>query len=588
MKVLLLHPEDRLGDPSTRGPWDLIIDLAHTPVSTRERWQREAGCSVISLYDFAQGTQDLYCMRQLLEEGLGQVVDHTGIDWWDVVSLMISPQLQDLMLVRRVAAHLKDGSDLFTSRPNSLANALQVLLRGKLVAFNSGRIHSGRRRLQHYSEILSQLDTTQLVQVAWDKFDSSNAIRRRLSPPPRRSRQPVVLLPSAYVNVSRTAVSYAAMLPEQQFLLVIARKTGALRELPANVGTIPLASYSVSANWQEVQSLLESWKRLHQVLIARSAEFKAAAAIEVLDGVPGLIHWGVAVRNAWKRVLELEDVVACMSTDDSNPYTRIPLILARQRQIPALACHHGAFDARMAFKQAHWDVYLAKSEMERDYLVQVCRVAPERVAIGGPESSMAGEFGQDGKSSPKELLVLFTEPYPSDWRGEEIYTDLVPRLAALARVCGLRLVLKVHPFESIKRYRLLIARCLAMAERERVEVIAGPLTTSSWEGIRFAVTGESSVAIECTCRGIPIFLCGWMRDPQLGYTQQYAKFGVGTVLNLPADLDRIPVLLSKITIPWEIREQLLKPIDKQTFRAMLAGKQPESVTASGSIATPRT
>jgi hypothetical protein len=581
MKILLLDPHDKLGDPSTKGHWDLVVDLAHTPISTRERWRRDTGYSLLSLYDFGQETADLHATRQLLEAGMGRVVDHAGTDWWDVVSIMISPELQDLMLVRRLAEHLKQPSELYTTRYNRLAYALQVMLGGTLRVFDSRRIASARRRFQHYSKALSQLDATQLVQVAWDKFDSRSTIRRWLSPPPRRSDQPVVLLPSAYVNVSRIAVSYAALLAEQQFLLVFARKSGALQDLPKNVRTMPLSSYFVKRNRHEEKSLLETWERTRQELIVGFVEFKAAATTGILDAVPGLIRWGIAVRDAWSRVLKLENVVACLSADDSNPYTRIPLILARQRGIPALACHHGAFDAAMAYKQPHFDAYLAKSEMERDYLVRVCHLDPEKVVVGAPGKSLMVTSAHGNNNSSELFLVWFTEPYPTDWRGEDLFADLLPRLSALADACGLRLVVKVHPFESIKQYRRLLARCLPSEDCRRVEVLAGPLPGRMWERTRFAVAGESSVAIECTGRGIPIFLCGWMRDARLGYTQQYAKFRVGTIVNYPSDLDQIPQLLAGATISGEIREQLLAPIDREMFRTLLAGRGRQPVPANG-------
>ena len=95
------------------------------------------------------------------------------------------------------------------------------------------------------------------------------------------------------------------------------------------------------------------------------------------------MRWGIAVRDAWNEVFESETVLGCLCADDSNPYTRIPLILAANRGIPTLVCHHGAMDSKMAVKVAHADTYLAKGEIERDFLVRSCGVAPEKVVLGG-------------------------------------------------------------------------------------------------------------------------------------------------------------------------------------------------------------
>src|SRR5438874_6730915 len=96
--------------------------------------------------------------------------------------------------------------------------------------------------------------------------------------------------------------------------------------------------------------------------------------------------WGLAVRDAWNELFDSEKITACLCADDSNPYSRLPLIIAKKRGIPALACHHGALDNRMAIKKLHADLYLAKTEMERDYLVRVCRVTKERIVTGAPAS----------------------------------------------------------------------------------------------------------------------------------------------------------------------------------------------------------
>ena len=116
MKILLLHPEDRF--PLTGGGgWDLVIDFARAPLSTYEQWAREANCPVIGLYDFAEEIEDLHRTRELLQFGMGQIVDSEGIDWWDVMSLMIVPELQQLMLLSRLAKKLPPSCELHTRRP---------------------------------------------------------------------------------------------------------------------------------------------------------------------------------------------------------------------------------------------------------------------------------------------------------------------------------------------------------------------------------------------------------------------------------------------------------------------------------------
>jgi hypothetical protein len=142
-------------------------------------------------------------------------------------------------------------------------------------------------------------------------------------------------------------------------------------------------------------------------------------------------------------------------------------------------------------------------------------------------------------------LAFFTEPYESyGWRSDEVYRDLLPRLRSLAQTCGLRLVFKLHPFESIKGHRRMLRRLLPEHDRE-IDVIAGVPSNQLWYNTRFALTVQSSTALECVAAGIPVFLCAWLRDSYSEYVRQYARFGAGQVLESPEEIGEIPRLLER-------------------------------------------
>ena len=60
--------------------------------------------------------------------------------------------------------------------------------------------------------------------------------------------------------------------------------------------------------------------------------------------------------------------------------------------------------------------------------------------------------------------------------------------------------------------------------------------TRAWCGVGL----DSSVAVECTLRGVPYFLCGWLDFNGLGYMQQFARFGAGVMLETPDEILSIP------------------------------------------------
>jgi hypothetical protein len=541
LKVLLLHPNDTPPSPVPSARWDVIVDLGRAPSSTYDKWRSGTGCLLFSLYDFAQEVDDLRLLQRLLQLGTGRMVDRLGIDWWDVLSLELVPQLQQLMLAHRLSKELGASCELYTSRPHPVASALQQLLGIRLTILQT-RIHKVVQRACSYRDAFSRLDTAQLAQVLVDKFDNDHSIRRRFTRRGHKSGEPVILLPSAYINVSRVAVSYAEMLPNHQFLLVRTRNNAEVPALPPNVRSTSLAPYFAASDKQEIICLLELWEKLRRHFAGCDEVFTLADGIGSLGQAPALLRWGLALRDAWNQVFKSENVTACLSADDSNPPSSIPLIMAKKRGLPALACHHGALNYHMAIKTNHADVYLVKNDMEQDYLRRICKVASEKTVIAATLSSRRLPLqGFARRSAP--WLVFFTEPYHSSgWRSDEVYRDLLPRLCALAKTCGLRLVFKLHPFDNIKGHRKMLRRFVPEYERQ-IEVLAGPPSHQLWNNTRVALTVQSSTALECTNLGIPVFLCSWLRDPWSGYVQQYVRFGIGHVLESPEQIDGIPALI---------------------------------------------
>jgi hypothetical protein len=544
MKVLLLHPEDTFDRFHAAQSWDRVVDLGRAPLDAYKRWERRTGCPVVSIQEYAEGTADLHRIRKLLQFGAGRVVDQFGIDWWDIFSLEIASGLLRIMLVHRLAWELPPNCDLYSTRPDPAATALQRLLDARLTYLGGSKLQSMGRQVRRYYEAFSRLDNAALLQLFEDKFDIDHSLRRRFAARVACEGQPAVLLPSAYVNVSRTVLSYAALLPHQQFVLVVVRRSGYPVTVPPNVRVVPLTPYFGAINKHELVALTESWDNLKTWLAGCAPEFQTAESEGMLGPASAPFAWGLAVRDAWLHFFASQNVTACLSADDSNFSTRIPLILARKKGVAALACHHGALDFRMAIKVNHADFYLAKSEMERDYLRHVCHLAPEQIVVAAPASPTSSSLRPAARRSAP-WMVFFSEPYQCfGWHRDEVYGDLLPRLWSLAQTCGLKLVFKLHPFENVNETRHTLRHYLPEHQRH-IEVIAGPPSDELWNNTRFALTVQSSAALDCTALGIPVFLCSWLQDSCAGYVQGYAKFGVGCLLRSPDQIAEIPRLLEK-------------------------------------------
>ncbi len=182
---------------------------------------------------------------------------------------------------------------------------------------------------------------------------------------------------------------------------------------------------------------------------------------------------------------------------------RLPVLLARQQGIPTLDFHHGALDGRFLLKNLSSDLYLAKGEMERDYLVRVCRLPAERVILAGPplpRSIPAHEHVEkERRKDESPLILFFSEPYEvGRLRTEDIYREILTPLARLASKFGRRLVVKLHPFESRAERMGLVAKVLPPENAALVDVLDGPFTPEMVARAWFAVTVESTVVIDCS------------------------------------------------------------------------------------------
>jgi hypothetical protein len=510
--------------------------------------------------------QDFDSIRQLLHAGRNQLLDDLGLDWWDLVSVLIYPELQDAVLLRRLAEQLDSSAELYATRQDWPASGVGLLLHRPVRTFAST---SRSSHFRHYRDVLQRFSFDQLAQIFLDKYDLRYRWRSRFAAKRRGQPGPFVLLPSAYTNVSRIALAYASMLPEQSFLLVATRRSGTHFDPAPNVTCVSLAAYAGGPEPKaEYLELIGKWQTLQQDL-AQLPEIALLFRAGPLESFPNHFRDGLTIRDAWRKVLSEERIVAVMCGDDSNIYTRLPVLLARQQGIPTLDFHHGALDGRFLMKEMSSDLYLAKGEMERDYLLRLCRLPAERLILAGPplpRSISAHERGKDEGS----LILFFSEPYEAlGARTEDVYRELLPPLARLAREFGRKFMVKLHPFESRTERVELIAKVLPAEDSSLVDVVGGPFTPEPVSKAWFAVTVESTTVIDCSLLGIPCFLCEWLNSSPYGYTSQYARFGVGRILKSPAELNEIPRMVTETVIPLSA-DCLLKPMDPEWLRRTIA------------------
>lgn len=547
MRVLLLHPEDLPWRGEwAKEKWDCIVDLGFAGAGIYTDWSTRSGAPVLSLHQFAGQTDSYRWINRVIEPGRGRLLDRMGLDWWEIAGIWNYQELQALYLIGELRRELGPATmELAASRPHIYARLLSQSLNRSIRYFQTeteGPLHRLLRRVNSAREF----SPAQIAEIAFDKWDPNYRIRRHLA---RRAGldQPVVLLPSAYSNVTRIVLAYAAELPSRRFLLATTRRSGVPERLPANVTSVRLAAYVLSSrhSQQETAELTRAWEAFEKDTLSQTEELRQARDAGVWAQFPAHLKNGLRLRDAWKSLMEQEPVKGVLCGDDLNYYTRLPLILAKRSGLSAVYCCHGALDGGFLFKRPYADFHLVKGEMEKDYLIRTGSVDPAGIVVGAPGAREVPAQERSRSRREDGDVVFFSQPYEVDGgRSEEIYREVLPGLCALARqrTCGV--LLKLHPFESERGRGRLIKSLLTSSDRALVEIVsrvpASEIMGRAWCGVGL----DSSVAVECTLKRIPFFLCGWLDFSGLGYMQQFARFGAGKVLSCPEEIARIPEMVS--------------------------------------------
>jgi hypothetical protein len=175
-----------------------------------------------------------------------------------------------------------------------------------------------------------------------------------------------------------------------------------------------------------------------------------------------------------------------------------------------------------------------------------------------------------GAGHRKGSIVFFSEPYALDGgRCREFYSELLPPLVNLASQMNLDLVVKLHPMESERERRKFVNAALPARKFDSVQVVAGALCEELLNRASFALTVQSTAAVDCANRGIPVFLCKWLDYSYYGYVDQFIRYGAGVPLSSSAEVAKIPDMLKKFPAP--ARTDFWQTISGEKLEQLLTG-----------------
>lgn len=535
VRILLISPDTPSENIASCGTtWGRVVDLGMAGQTAYHQWSQLLQCEVEKLPKL--DVEDFRRVRESLFSGFDRVRDAYGLDWWELLSIDFHQRLERILKLQKLAGQIEPGTEIGVTQTCPDTVVLQRLLRTRIQIL--AKSNATWERIRHYTDVASKFSLRDLLQIFGDKFDAGYRLRRHTAGRRKPLQGPVVLLPSAYVNASRMLMRYARTLPEENFLLVTTRPSGWIADPPSNVAVAKLASYVRRGKpRQEFEILRRQLYELQQELRDRE-EFAVLADLGLLNALPRMLLVGLEIRNAWLNLLADEPIKGVLCGDDANSRTLMPLLLAAGRGLPILSCHHGALDGRYRFRRVHPGILLAKSRMEKNYLVTSCGVAREKVELTPPHSD---SFPSAPTLARPSSIVFFSEPYEIlGGRCKEFYRDVLPPLADIASQHDLELVVKLHPMESIRERRGFVEAALSPAQSQRTRVVDRPLSDELFAQIWFAVTVVSTTALDCALRQVPCFLCQWLDNSNYQYQEQFLKSGVGMALASPAEIPGIP------------------------------------------------
>jgi len=210
--------------------------------------------------------------------------------------------------------------------------------------------------------------------------------------------------------------------------------------------------------------------------------------------------------------------------------------------------------------------------MARDYSISWCGMPADKIIVGAP-AGLRSPLTTSSESQ-RDWIVFFSEAYELlAGRTDVFYGELLPELCSLALQTNRKVVIKLHPFESLRMRQSIVKRTLSAEQRALVEIREGPMTPDLFKRAWCSFTVESSVAVESTTNGVPCFLCSWMDASWYDYGKQYAKYSAGYRLDSPHKIREIPQLLEHFRITEATRQGLRTSISPERLDSVLCGNE---------------
>ena len=229
-------------------------------------------------------------------------------------------------------------------------------------------------------------------------------------------------------------------------------------------------------------------------------------------------------------------------------FERPLLLLAKQAGIPTIMLQHGVVHPYYRVLDQPVDHFLVRGGFFRDCLGDALK--RKATVLDVPDWTPPEQNRQRGSD-----ILFITSPVEVEARADfREVPEIISILLKKASECGARVVIRVHPTESVARYRAIVEQILETLDPKPTVIFSHQTPMAPvLETAAVVVLFHSTVFLECLAAGVPMVSPGWHDFP---FKDRYVE---EDVFNFANDLEDLGTMVLKcLRGELEPRSQKLK------------------------------
>ncbi len=243
------------------------------------------------------------------------------------------------------------------------------------------------------------------------------------------------------------------------------------------------------------------------------------------------LPWVVGLIRASERMLEAtrpETIVV-----GNAAFERPLLLLAKRAGIPTVMLQHGVVHPYYRVLDQPVDHFLVRGDFFRECLGDALK--RKAMVLDVPDWTPPSQNGQRGSD-----ILFITSPVEVEARADfREVGEIVSILLKTASECGARLVIRVHPTESVARYRAIVDNITTTVDPKPTVLFSHQTPMAPvLETAAVVVLYHSTVFLECLAAGVPMVSPGWHDFP---FKDRYVEENVFNFADDLGDLEKMVV-----------------------------------------------